>query len=177
MKKTISLIVILSLVLISLSSCGYNKIMRDYLSDSDNYRTVNVILDEIIYQDPRTYETINNFDPSKRFDCVAIYQVSFETIEDVSYFFDFSPDPNVPLEEYRFTFKVISDNNKVLCENGFYDKISIGDSICIRASNWDYMDGSFDYIAQIEYDGTEYLSFEEGLKNIIDMMNKNKSLL
>ena len=38
------------------------------------------------------------------------------------------------------------------------------------------MDSEFFYIAQVEYDGTEYLNFEDGLENIVDMMDKDKSL-
>ena len=39
------------------------------------------------------------------------------------------------------------------------------------------MDGYFYFIASVEHDGVVYLDFEEGLKNITQMMKKNKSLI
>jgi hypothetical protein len=38
------------------------------------------------------------------------------------------------------------------------------------------MDGDFYYVIGLKYDGIEYLNSEEGLKNMVEMMKKNRSL-
>ena len=177
MKKMLSLTLCLAVLLACLSSCsGYNKIMRDHLSDADNYHTFNVTLHSISYQDPSTYDIVYDFDPSEVLDYDIIFRVTFETREEVSAFWGGRLNPDIPLEECIVPLQVISDNHKVLVSNGFYDHVSLGDTISITASDWIYMDGDFFFVAQAEYDGTEYLNLEDGLKNIISMMNKNKSL-
>ena len=106
----------------------------------------------------------------------TVFIVTFETTEDVRAFLGGTPNPDIPLQEFDFALHVNSDNSKILHSNGFYDSVSLGDKITVTVSSWIYMDGDFFYIAQLECDGTEYLTFDEGLKNIVDMMNKNKSL-
>jgi hypothetical protein len=86
------------------------------------------------------------------------------------------PNTDIPLEEYKFQFRVTKDNSNLLSSNGFYNCVSLEAKISVKVSSYIYMDSEFFYIAQVEYDGTEYLNFEDGLENIVDMMDKDKSL-
>ena len=54
--------------------------------------------------------------------------------------------------------------------------IDQGDSITLRCSTWIYMDGYFYYVAEVKAEDKQYLSFEDGLANIIAYMEDNKSL-
>ncbi len=177
MKKVICFITVLLVLIVCLTSCsGYNKIMRDHLSDPENYQACEAILVDIYYLDPVTKEVFYDLETPEILDYETVFIVAFETTEDVSAFLGGTPNPYIPLEEYKISLRVASDNSKILHSNGFYDSVSLGDKITLTASNWIYMDGNFFFVAQVECDGTEYLTFDEGLKNIVDMMNKNKSL-
>ena len=177
MKKIISLIVIIALLSVCLSSCsGYNKIMRDHLSDPANYRTYEAVLADMCYVDPKTREEYRDFENGNFPVYDVILFVKFETVETVSKFLGGQPNPDIPLDEFKFALKIMAENSKILYENGFYADIALGEKICVRSSDWIYMDGDFFYIAQLEYNDTVYLSFDAGLKNIVEMINKNKSL-
>lgn len=155
MKKI--LLFSLVLLLIFLSSCnGYNKIMRNHLSDPENYGTYQAIIVEY------TTESLT---------------VTFEDRESIGKFLGTDSNPEIPMEEYRFTLVLTAENSQLLTENGFFETVSVGDKITIRASNYIYMDGNFFQIAMIEHGETVYLPFEQGLRNIITMMENNKSLL
>lgn len=52
----------------------------------------------------------------------------------------------------------------------------MNETIEIRASDLIYMDGNFFYIASVMYDETEYLNFDDGLKNIVNMIKKKRSV-
>ena len=178
MKKFIGYVLILTLLLVCISSCsGYNKIMRDHLSNPANYQTFDVVLTDMCYQDPSNHKILRDFDKQDFLNYDITIYVTFETIEDISAFLGHSPNLDIPLEEYEISLHIPRDNSKVLFNNGFYENISSGDKITITSSNWVYMDSDFFYVAQVEYNGVMYLSFDDGLKNITDMMNKNKSLI
>ena len=177
MKKYSCFILIFALLLLSLVSCsGYNKIMRDHLSNPENYQVYEAILTDIYYRDPVTKEDFDDLENSEITDYETVFIVTFETTEDVRAFLGGTPNPDIPLQEFDFALHVNSDNSKILHSNGFYDSVSLGDKITVTVSSWIYMNRDFFYIAQLECDGTEYLTFDEGLKNIVDMMNKIKSL-
>lgn len=155
MKKI--LLFSLVLLLIFLSSCnGYNKIMRNHLSDPENYGTYQAIIVEY------TTESLT---------------VTFEDRASVESFLGANSNPDIPVEDYRFVLLLTAENSQLLTESGFYETVSAGDKITIRASNYIYMDGNFFQIAMIEHGETVYLPFEKGLQNIITMMENNKSLL
>lgn len=178
MKKNLVFSIILALILGCFSSCsGYNRIMREYLSDPENYRTFEVVLDDIYYLDSDSHKLVNDFNVSEFLEYDMYFNVKFETYENLSVFIGGTPNTDTPIEECIITLRIISDNNKILYENGFYDKVSSGNKINITSSGWVYMDTEFHYISQVECDGVVYLNFEEGLKNIVNMMNNNKSLL
>ena len=162
MKKLLCLIFSFVILISCLSACsGYNKRMRDHLSDSENYQTIDVVLKDIYYQDPKTYDIVYDFDPAEISDCNIVFRVTDES----------------SLEKNELIFEVTPENHRILCENGFYEKVSTGEEITIKATTWIYMDGYFYFIASVEHDGVVYLDFEEGLKNITQMMKKNKSLI
>ena len=177
MRKIVGLIVVISLLLVGISSCsGYNKNMRDHLSDPENYRTYEAVLTDMCYVDPKTREEFRDFKNTDFLGYDVILFVKFETVETVSKFLGGQPNPDIPLDEFQFALTIPVENSEILYENGFYTDIALGEKICVRSSDWVYMDGDFFYIAQLEYNHTVYLSFEAGLKNIIEMLQKNKSL-
>ena len=178
MKKIACLAVIFALALVSLTSCsGYNKTMRDYLGNADNYQVCEVFLKDLYYIDPSTNEKVRDFSSDDFHDNDIIFEVSFfNGIEELRPFLGGMPNTDIPLEEYKFQFRVTKDNSNLLSSNGFYNCVSLEAKISVKVSSYIYMDSEFFYIAQVEYDGTEYLNFEDGLENIVDMMDKDKSL-
>ena len=80
-------------------------------------------------------------------------------------------------EDYLIILEIRGDNFKEVCDNGLMEEIQPGDIIEVMASNWIYMDGNFFYIIGLSKDNKEYLNKDEGLQNLIDYMNENKSLL
>ena len=178
MKKIACLTVIIALIFVVFTSCsGYNRTMRDHLGNADNYQTFEVILKDLYYIDTSTNEKVRNFSGDDFLDKDIIFEVSFfNNIEELKPFLGSTPSEDIPLEEYKFQFSVTKENSKILFLNDFYNCVSLEEKISVKVSSYIYMDSEFFYIAQVEHDGIEYLSFEEGLKNIVDMMDKDKSL-
>ena len=169
----ISLTVILSI----LTSCtGYNSIMRNHLCDKKNYHTYCGKLCDIYYFDDKNQKVSllsNSFIP----DCDVMFQLTFsDDIEALEKFLGAMPNTEISLSEYKFSFSVTKENNKILVDNG-YDTVSKNSIIKIIASNFIYMDGQFFLIAAIRFNDTEYLNFEDGFNNIVDHINNNKSLI
>lgn len=178
MKRIVSMIAVATLVLICVSSCaGYNKIMRDHLSTPDNYHKFEAIVADVFYLNPKTREIQRNFDTPDFLDLDVTIYIQFEDYENVSAFLGRTSNPDIPLDEHEYSLCIPAANSKILYENGFYKNVSAGDKISVMSSNWIYMDSDFFYVAQVETDSVVYLEFEKGLKNIVDMMNKNKSIL
>lgn len=164
MKKIVISIVIFILT-ITLSSCsGYNKIMRNHLSDSSSYCEYIVEVQEI---------AISQYDSNR----LGVF-VKFFSKEEVAKFHGVSAE-NLTLdpEDYLITLEIIGDNITEVCDNGLMEAIQPGDVIEVVASNWIYMDGDFFYIIGLSKDNKEYLNKDEGLQNLIAYMNENKSLL
>ncbi len=178
MKRIISFLLIVTSLCVLLSSCsGYNKVMREHLSNSENYHNYTATLVDMYYEDTSNGEIHRNFDGEDCIDSDVTIIVTFETAEHVSAFLGGTPNTEKSLEDYKFSLRINSANNKILFENGFYENVSLGDKINIISSNWIYMDNDFFYVAQIECDGVIYLNFEDGLKNITEMINESKSIL
>ena len=155
---------IFGLILVCLlSGCGYNPIMYNYLSDRNNYKTHTVQIEKIIYPEE---------DSDKTF-----LWVTFPSYEAVDQFEGYEVDREKPLSEYVEVFSLCSENHQLVTENQFYDEISVGDTIEITASAWIYMDGYFYYIIGVQCGEKEYLNPDEGLKNVIRMMNKKRGLI
>ena len=163
--KKIRLFIMLFIFLILLSSCsGYNKIMRNHLSDSNSYCEYIVEVQEI---------AISQYDSNR----LGVF-VKFFSKEEYAKFNGVSAE-NITLapEDYLITLEIIGDNINEVCDNGLMEEIQPGDIIEVVASNWIYMDGDFFYIIGLSKDNKEYLNKDEGLQNLIDYMNENKSLL
>lgn len=164
MKKIITFLLVF-IFTITLSSCsGYNKIMRNHLSDSNSYCEYIVEVQEI---------AISQYDSNR----LGVL-VKFFSKEEYAKFNGVSAE-NITLapEDYLIILEIRGDNVKEVCDNGLMEEIQPGDVIEVVASNWIYMDGDFFYIIGLSKDNKEYLNKDEGLQNLIDYMNENKSLL
>ena len=164
MKKIITFLLVF-IFTITLSSCsGYNKIMRNHLSDPSSFCEYIVEVQEI---------AISQYDSNR----LGVF-VKFFSKEEVAKFHGVSAE-NLTLnpEDYLIALEIIGDNIKEVCDNGLMEDIQPGDVIEVVASNWIYMDGDFFYIIGLSKDNKEYLNKDEGLQNLIAYMNENKSLL
>lgn len=151
--------------------------MRRHLSSAENYHTLDGYILEIYYYNPITNDRVYECNDEALVKYDISFKVSFEDKDCMSSFFGGDPSPKKETSDHWFVLTVVSENSKILYQNGFYDHISIGDRIRVTTSSFIYMDSFFFYIAAIEYNGTVYLDFDDGLENIVDMMNENKSLL
>ncbi len=150
MKRFLSLVLTI-ILLLSMTACsGYNDIMREHLGNKDNYYTIEA-----------TFCSYKEAD-----DCIYLYI----TAEDKSAF-DSSESSS---EEIRL--ELVGDNCDVLNEFFANGEISEDDKITVKCSTWIYMDSTFYYVAEIKIQDKPLLSFEDGLENIIKYMNDNKSL-
>lgn len=138
-------------VLLSMTSCsGYNGIMREHLSNKENYYDIDAVF--CSYKEDS--------------DRIHLYV----TVEDKSAF-----DPSeADSEELRL--ELVGDNCDALGEFLAKEEISEGDRISVKCSTWIYMDSTFYYVAEITTQNKTFLSFDDGLKNIITYMDDNKSL-
>lgn len=164
MRKILTLLLAFILT-ITLSSCsGYNKKMRNHLSDSASYYEYTVEVQEI---------AVSQYDLNK----LGVF-VKFYTKEEVAKFCGL-PAENLTLnpEDYLITLEIIGNNVNEACDNGLMEEIQSGDVIEVVTSNWIYMDGDFFYIIGLSKDNKEYLNKDEGLQNLISYMDENKSFL
>ena len=178
MKRTFCGILVLAMLLASLASCsGYNRVMREHLKNADNYQAREMILKDFYYIDPSTQEKKRDFADQAFGDNDIIFEVAFgKSVEELILFSGHTFEEDAELELYQFQLRVIPSNSQILLENGFFDRIAVDEKISFKASDYIYMDSEYFYIAQLEYADTEYLSFDDGLKNIVDMMEENKSI-
>ena len=70
----------------------------------------------------------------------------------------------------------MGDNCDALSEILTKEEIRDGDKITVRCSTWIYMDSTFYYVAEIKKQDKTFLSFDDGLKNIREYIDNNKSL-
>ena len=162
-KKVILWSVTLLLVMGLLSTCngGFNLIMYNHLKKSDSYITCTATVTDIsrdrngypylrcVFDDRSVATRFNGADLAK------------------------GADP----ESYWFALSLPDESYDLLSERGFFESFSAGDTLTITASPFIYMDGNFFYVAALTHNGTEYLSFDEGLTNIKRMMRRNPSML
>ena len=127
--------------------------------------------------DPSTNERKRDFTDREFFENDVILEVSFfNSVEELIPFLGHTPDENTSLDVYTVQFRLTDHNCNVLASNNFFTNVNIGQRICVRASDFIYMDSEYFLVAQLNYNGREYLSFDEGFKNIVDMMDQDKSL-
>ena len=149
--KRIVLFLLAITVLLSITACsGYNGIMREHLCNENNYYAIDA-----------TFCSYKKVD-----DCIYLYV----TVEDKSAF-DASEANS---KEIRL--ELVGDNCDALSEILTKEEIRNGDKITVRCSTWIYMDSPFYYVAELKNQDKTFLSFNDGLKNIKEYIDNNKSL-
>ena len=150
MKRTLLLLLTISLLLSMTACSGYNGIMREHLSNEENYCDIEATFCSYKETDDRIY----------------LYVV----VEDKSAF----DSSEVNSEEIRL--ELVGDNCKALSEVLAKEEIREGDRITVKCSTWIYMDSTFYYVAELKTQSQTFLSFDDGLKNIVKYVNDNKAL-
>ena len=148
--KRLLLLGLTIILLLSMTACGYNRIMREHLSNEANYHDVEATF--------CSYEEID--------DRVCLYV----SVEDKSAFDPYEANS----EEIRLA--LVGDNRNVLKEVLTKKEICEGDRITVKCSTWIYMDATFYFVAEMKIQDKIFLSFDDGLKNIIKYVNDNKAL-
>ena len=171
------LVILCILCIFVLTGCGYNPIMYSYLSDRNHYENYTVQIAEIYYYDWDSKEYVKDYSDERFQMNEVVFKVTFPSYEEADKFYGYEVDREKELSEYKEVFEVATENNQLLAKSGFYEQISVGDTIDITTSGWIYMDGYFYYIIGVQCGETEYLNSEDGLRNVIDMMNKKKGLI
>ena len=149
--KRISFLLLVVALLLNMTSCsGYNGVMREHLSNEDNYYTIEAIFCTYKETDDRVY--------------------LYVTVEDKSAF----DSSEANSKEIRL--ELVGDNCNALGEFLENEEIKEGDKITVRCSTWIYMDSTFYYVAGLKDQNKTFLSFDDGLAAIVDYVNGNKSL-
>lgn len=160
MKRFAMLMVVLIFAL-ALSACsGYNNVMYAHLSNADNYDTYQATVQEL----------------DRREDGTLTLRVTLESSEDVRDFLGAEPNPERELTEYVFSLEVTAENAKCLENTDFFDEIGTGDLIDVTTAHFLYSDSEFFYVCAIRNGETVYLDTNDGLQNIVDMMDRDRSL-
>ena len=149
--KRILLPLLVIILLLSVTACsGYNGVMREHLSNEENYCDIEATFCSYKETDDRIY--------------------LYVAVEDKSAF----DSSEVNSEEIRL--ELVGDNCKALSEVLAKEEIREGDRITVKCSTWIYMDSTFYYVAEIKNQDKIFLSFDDGLKNITKYVNDNKAL-
>ena len=176
MKVKLSLLSLCLLLILSLTACtGYNNIMYKYLSNEKNYERYEVAIENIYVLNKETRK-LEEYNDTIHDESYLSATVCF-SVSDLDGFFGgeyFLGDGT--RTEWTVLLKVSAENSKILLENGFYKDFLVGNVVEIQSSNWVYMDTNFYYVIGVKYGETQYLNAEDGLQNIVDMMDKNRSL-
>jgi len=154
--------------------------MRDHLSDADNYYEFILEVEKIeTTNDADNFEerylpveSAADIDLDKMLcvfvTCKVLYSNENGNISDDEKWYEKHPS---------ITFAILKVNVEYLLNTDFFNVVKVGDTLNVRSSLWIYMDGDFNYFAEISLNDVTYLPFDKGLQNIIDHMNANKSLL
>ncbi len=174
--KKILIFLMLIISLLGISSCtGYNKIMYDYLSDSNNYKTYLIEVNNFYYfnYDNNHYEPINFEEKlESKYDQIYFSISELVNFDGGNYLIN-----DKELSEYMVLLQITYNNYEILLENNFFEDYKMCDSLKVNVSNLIYMDTNFYYISSVSYNNKEYLNNETGLKNIIEMMDENRSII
>jgi len=177
MKRLIAISLCLVVILPLFTACtGYNSQMRRHLTDEKNYYSYCGTILDVYYLNSEN-KKVSLLSSGTIPDCDVTVELTFDDRDTVKEFLGAEPNPEWSLTEYKFAFEITKENNQILVDNGFYDSISISTPIEITASNYIYMDSNFFYIAAVTYNETTFLPFEDGIQNIREYINENKSLL
>jgi len=138
---------------------GYNSLMRNELGNPDNYASVDASYQSAYYwaSEGKVEIDSENFDDAEDLiyiDC--LFKSSYDGSENI------------------YFIQVIDSNTEILAQNGFFDEVSEGMTLSVRADFFMYMDNEFYFVASIECNGKTYLDFDQGMKNIVEYMNARK---
>lgn len=164
------------LLILSLTACsGYNNIMYKHFSDENNYETYEVAVEEIYVCNKETGK-LEEYNESLHDESYLSTTIYFSVSELGGFYGGEYILGDGTRTESIVLLEVVDENSKILLENNFYKDFTPGDVIEIQSSDWVYMDAEFYYIIGVKYDETQYLNIEDGLQNIVDMMDKDRSL-
>jgi hypothetical protein len=158
-QKAITLILCI-LCVFSFTACGYNNIMYKHLSNIDNYKSYTAVIDQIYVVDKDSHRAVKynkNIHGSKYLKDTVYIDILPEGIG------------------HSVRVEIIPQNSQILFDNGFFDTVEEGITINVQTSLWIYMDGEFNFIIGLSYDDVQYLNSEDGLDNIIKMMDADRS--
>ncbi len=178
MRKISILLVGLWFSLILVSCDGYNDVMADYLSNIDNYVETNGVLKEIIFYDEAWDELDWEMDESlpTYYEYVHIL-IAFE---DKDEYLKFSGTESIAddfdYQSHLIRFELIKDNIGILDSNGFFDDISLDQTIHFTTSDLIYSDTNYFEIIDVNYEENAYLSSEVGFNNYMLYIEKHRSL-
>lgn len=177
MKNCISVLLCL-LCIISMTACtGYNGTMFDHLGNRSNYEPYTVKIVEIVYYDGQRQVTLTDTSDEAFQASDVCFTVVLTDENDRNAFHSSASQADLPLSEFKIRFDLAQANHQLLLNSGFYDDYTLGEPVELCASNWSHMDGFFYYIIGVHYNDTEYLNADDGLENVINEMNENKSLI
>ena len=177
MKVKVSLLSLCLLLILSLTACsGYNNIMYKHLSNEKNYERYEVAIEHIYVFNKETgkLEEYNDTIHDESYLSTTVY---FSVSELDGFYGDEYILGDGTRTERMVLLEVSAENSKILLENGFYKDFLVGNVVEIQSSGWVYMDTNFYYVIGVKYGETQYLNAEDGLQNIVDMMDKDRSLL
>ena len=176
-KKTI-LSLLVALLVIFLIPCStsfrYDKPMYRRLSNPELYDEFSMIIKGVEYRDADTGET-KEYTPDiqlKELDEIFIiaYCDSRETY--IDFFGGISDETTDEMISTRYIrLKVCKENNDILLVNDFYKEINPGDNITVSATHFVAWDQLRTYTCSIKTENKTYLDFDEGLSNIVKMMD------
>lgn len=175
MKKKILFFVLIIILLVVSSCTGYNKIMYDYLSDSNNYKTYHIEINNFYYfnYDENHLKLINfKQNLESKYDKIYFSISELENFDGGNYLIN-----DEELSDYMVLLQIEYNNYKILLENNFFADYKLHDSLMVTVSSLIYMDTNFYYISSVTYNNKEYLNSETGLENIIKMMDENRSII
>ena len=176
MKIKVSLLLLCLLLILSLTACtGYNNLMYKHLSNEKNYERYEVAIENIYVRNKETgkLEEYNDTIHDESYLSTTVYF----GVSELNGFYGgeyFLGDGTKT--EMTVLLGVLAENSKILLENGFYKNFLVGNIVEIQSSNWVYMDTNYYFVIGVKYGETQYLKAEDGLQNIVDMMDKNRSL-
>ena len=176
MKVKVSLLSLCLLLILSLTAClGHNNIMYKHLSNEKNYERYEVAIENIYVcnKETRKLEEYNDTIHDESYLSTTVYfSVSeLDGFDGGEYILG-----DGTRTEMMVLLEVSAENSKILLENGFYKDFLVGNVVEIQSSDWVYMDANFYYVIGVKYGETQYLNTEDGLQNIVDMMDKERSL-
>ncbi len=176
MKVKVLLLSLCLLLILSLTACsGYNNIMYKHLGNENNYEKYEVAVENIYVCNKETgkLEEYNDAIHDESYLSTTVY---FSVSElDGFYGGEYILGDGTRTES-MVLLEVLAENSKILLENDFYKNFLVGNVVEIQSSNWVYMDANFYYVIGVRYGETQYLNAEDGLQNIVDMMDKDRSL-